>query len=225
MVGSRLAAAGIHTEAFDLTGFGESPGRRGHVDRLDTWLDQMDDQVARLPGDLPRVIIGHSMGGLLGLAHVLSGRPDPAALVVTAPALDADVAAWKKKLAPVLGTIAPTVPIPAGIKGEQLSRDPAVGEAYFADPLLVTSSTARLGAVLLATQKSVIARRHTLGVPTLVLHGADDTLVPATASAPLDGVRNVTREVLANIRHEPYNEPEGPEIIDRVIAWLEEVLT
>ena len=54
------------------------------------------------------------------------------------------------------------------------------------------------------------------GVPTLVLHGLDDGLVPATASDVLDGAPGVERRTYPGLRHELHNEPEGSAIIDEV---------
>ena len=58
------------------------------------------------------------------------------------------------------------------------------------------------------------------GLPTLVLHGEDDGLVPVDASALIQGAPGVERRTYPGLRHELHNEPEGPEIIDDVIGWL-----
>ena len=59
-----------------------------------------------------------------------------------------------------------------------------------------------------------------LSVPTLVVHGAEDTLVPTAGSEPLGDVPGVERRVLPGLRHETLNEPEGPEVVDGIVAWL-----
>ncbi len=106
--GEQLAAAGLNAVALDLTGLGASGGRRGHVPDLDYWLDDVADLLSGAgdasPG-APQVLLGHSMGGLVALAYALSNRPRPDALVISAPALGSDVAAWKKALAPLLGRL------------------------------------------------------------------------------------------------------------------------
>ena len=63
---------------------------------------------------------------------------------------------------------------------------------------------------------------HELTVPTLCLHGGDDELVPAEASEVLESVAAVDRRVLPGLRHEIFNEPEGPEIVQQVIDWLDQ---
>jgi alpha-beta hydrolase superfamily lysophospholipase len=65
------------------------------------------------------------------------------------------------------------------------------------------------------------ARVDELAIPTLCLHGADDELVPTAASAVLEGLPGVERRVLPNLRHEIFNEPEGPDIVTLVIEWID----
>lgn len=107
-----------------------------------------------------------------------------------------------------------------GVAGDVLSRDPAVGAIYAADPRNVHRSTTRLGRAGFAEQARVRAGLDGLRIPTYVFHGSDDGLVPVSASAALEGRPGVTRRVLAGLRHETHNEPEGREVIGGVVAWL-----
>ena len=53
-----------------------------------------------------------------------------------------------------------------------------------------------------------------------MIHGEDDGLVPVTASAVFEGAPGVDRRTYPGLRHELHNEPEGPQVIDDVIAWI-----
>ncbi len=108
------------------------------------------------------------------------------------------------------------------IKGEQLSKDPVVGEKYFADPLVETKATARFGAVFLRQMDSIRDDYDRLSKPTLVIHGAEDVLVPPHASAPLAALDNVDRKVFAGLRHEIHNEPEQADVLGFVASWLQD---
>ena len=228
-VARRMAAAGIDVHGYDHRGFGASSGTRAYVRR---WSVLHDDLQARLEavqtaaGGLPVALYGHSMGGLIVLGYVLAegGRPLPDLMVLTSPGLDSTIAAWKQAVAPVLGRIAPRLRIPNGFNAGDLSRDPEVDARLADDPLAVTSSTARLGAAGFAEQarvRSLIAAGMPIPVPTYVIHGSEDPIVPVTASASLpEGRPNVTRRVYPGLRHETHNEPEGPSVVDDTIAWL-----
>jgi acylglycerol lipase len=77
----------------------------------------------------------------------------------------------------------------------------------------------------LRTMKTVSTSLDRLRIPTYVLHGSDDTLVPASASEPLASLPNVTRRVWEGLRHECLNEPERNEVIAEILAWLDGQLT
>ena len=55
-----------------------------------------------------------------------------------------------------------------------------------------------------------------------MLHGLDDGLVPPASSEVFEGVPGVERRTYPGLRHELHNEPEGPAILDEVVAWLRE---
>ena len=233
-VARQMAGAGMEVHGYDHRGFGASSGPRAYVAR---WSVLHDDLEARLrdvramSGGLPVVLYGHSMGGLIVLGYALAQlpRPLPDLMVLTSPGLDSTIARWKQAVAPALGRIAPRLRIPNGFGAGALSRDPAVDERLAADPLSLRSSTARLGAAGFAEQarvRELIAGGAPIPVPTYVIHGGDDPIVPASASEQLvEGRPNVTRRVYAGLRHETHNEPEGLSVVDDTIAWLRETVT
>ena len=228
-VGTWLAAAGLKVVGFDLRGFGASTGRRAYVER---WTEIHDDVADRLAaarasaGGRPVVLWGHSLGGLIALGYCVAAtpRPLPDALVLSAPALDSSTPGWQRVLARVLTRLVPTLPVRNAFDGSVLSRDPAVGERYLADPLNHHATTARLGAEALAEQARVRSALDRLSVPTFVYHGEDDRLVPTASSEPLGRVPGVTRRTWPGLRHESHNEPEGEEVVAAAVAWLRSVL-
>jgi alpha-beta hydrolase superfamily lysophospholipase len=215
-----LAEAGLKVRSFDLLGFGASSGGRGDVARWSLYLDQVEQSLraARTPGR-PLILLGHSMGGLIALEYALSERLQPDLLVLSAPAIGGG-RAWQRNMAPVVGRMFPTLKMPTAIRGDQLSRDPAVGEAYFADPLVLTKATTRMGALIFSAQDRVLANLDRLNIPTLVIHGATDTVVPTDSTGLLGDLPGVERRVLSELRHETFNEPEGPEVIAGIVDWI-----
>ena len=222
-VGDQMAAAGLDVHAYDHRGNGGSGGRRGHVDRWEQYHDDLAERLVAVraeSGARPIVLYGHSMGGLVVLGYLLTNRPKPDLVVLSSPALDSTLAEWKKSLAPTLSRFVPTLAIPNGIDGRTLSRDPAVADKVGADRLATKVSTTRFGAEALTEQARVRSDYGGLTLPTLVLHGLDDGLVPPQASEILGSLPNVERRTYAGLRHELHNEPEGPAIVAEIIAWI-----
>jgi len=219
--GRLMAEAGLDVHVFDLRGHGLSGGRRVYVRRWNDYLDDVQSRLAALrrPG-LPLVLFGHSMGATMALNYACSDRPKPDLLVLSATTLQATIPAWQRALVPILGRVVPTLVLANPISGDQLASDPAVGLAYFADPLVQPRTTARLGAELMAAMKRAGAELARLHTPTLVIHGGADTLVPTATSELLAELPGVERRVLPNLRHETFNEPQGPEVVAGVVEWL-----
>lgn len=223
-VGDQLAAAGLETFGWDLRGNGASGGERAWLDRWSQFHDDVEDRLATVRAALPGrpvILYGHSMGGLIALGYAVSDRPRPDSLVLSAPGIDDDLAAWKHMAAPILARIVPRFRLPDGITAAMRSRDPARQAATASDPLMLGWATTKFGALGFAEQARVRAVASSLSVPTLVIHGLDDPVVPARISEPLAAIACVTRRAYAGVRHEPHNEPEGPQVIGDVIAWID----
>lgn len=227
-IAGALTGAGISVFAYDQRGFGGSAGVRAYVDRFGQFHDDLAERMlvarATSPG-LPLVLYGHSLGGLIAAGYVLSGRdlPMPDLLVLSSPGLDAEQPAWRKSLARILTGITPKMKIANGLPRGGLSRDPAVQAAVDADPLCLSTSTVRLGAEAFAEQDRVqaaIAAISAMPMPTYVFHGSADPIVPAAASAILEGKGNVTRRVHEGLRHECHHEPEHEQVLAEVVAWI-----
>ena len=220
-VGGFLAGRGYASLSFDQRGHGASGGRRTHVESFDEYLDDVELVFSSFSEELPRIIYGHSMGGLISTLYAESDRPQADMYVLSAPAIDAEVPALLRAATSVLGRLTPRLALPNSINGEQLSRDPLVGERYFADPLIETKVTTSFGLAMLAAMPAARSRLAVLEKPILVIHGADDPLVPPQASAPLAAVPSVERKLFPGLRHEIHNEPEHDEVLGFVADWLD----
>ncbi len=223
--GSWLAERGFSVESFDLIGCGSSGGRRADIDDWTILLDQVQSHlVPMIESPLPAVLLGHSMGGLLAAEYMESERPQPDLAVLSAPGL-AGGAAWQRTVARLLSPVIGKVAIPSGIKGEDLSRDPAVGEAYFADPLVYTKATVRFGHAMFEAMERTTHNLSRIKTPTLVIHGTADAIVPTQSSEVFTSLDTVERRTYPDLRHELFNEPEGHQIVGEVADWIDARLT
>ena len=220
-VGDFFAGRGYDVEAFDNRGFGQSGGRRGHIDGFDQYLDDIEERlVERRSLGVPVVLFGHSLGGLMSAAYLVSDRPGPDLAVLSSPALAAEVPTWQRLAAPVLGRLTPKLFIASEIDGVGLSRDEEVQRAYVDDPLLVAGATAGLGYAIFTAMKATTESIARITVPTYVLHGDADPVVPASAVEGLQALPNVTFRNWPDLRHECLNEPEKEQVMVEIESWL-----
>ncbi|GAB2848613.1 alpha/beta hydrolase [Streptomyces deserti] len=195
----------------DHMGHGKSAGERVLIDDFEDVVSDVRS-VAELaagahPG-LPVVMVGHSMGGLIAARYAQRYGAGLAALVLSGPVLgEWETPGRLLAHAEVHGEI-PDVPIsPAA-----LSRDPAVGAAYAADPLVWHGPMKRPTAeAFVRTLQTVSKGGDVGGLPVLWLHGDDDRLVPLPGSRV--GVEELsggaaTVRIFPGARHEVFNETD-----------------
>lgn len=216
----RLVADGAIVCAPDHHGHGLSDGDRALVDDLDKGVDDLhlvaEQAAARHPG-LPTVLIGHSMGGLIATRYAQRFGDELAALVLSGPAVGGN---------PDLEQLAELDPIPEiPIDPDILSRDPAVGAAYAADPLVYHGPFRRETLLGLGAAVAAVAAGGTFGaLPTFWIHGEEDQLVPLVYTRPaIETVRgeHFEEKIYPGARHEVFNETNSDEVIGDVIAFID----
>jgi alpha-beta hydrolase superfamily lysophospholipase len=220
-----LADHGYAVTSFDQRGHGASGGDRVDVKSFEEFLEDVELLLVSMGDDVPTIIYGHSMGGLIATAYGMSDRPQPDLYVLSAPALSANIPMVLRMSARVLGKLRPAMRMANSITGDQLSSDPKVGEDYFSDPLVETKPTLRFGNAFMNQMDAIRDRYEHLTRPALVIHGASDDLVPPRASAPLAALDNVTRKLFPGMRHEIHNESDWEVALDYVIGWIDTQLS
>jgi len=228
-----LTDRGLAVAGMDHRGHGRSEGPRGHCASIDELIADMrtlaDKAAAWWPG-VPRLLFGHSMGGLLGFVYLLRHPDTVRAAALSAPALRIpDPPLPLQLLARVLGRVAPGVGFRSKLDATLLSRDPAVGEAYVADPLVHRRASAGLVRAINAAQAEAFAGAANLRVPLLILQGDADRIVDPTGSrdvaARLTGPHELV--MLPGYYHELLNEiaPDRARVYALLDAWFDRWLS
>lgn len=214
-----LADRGAKVVGPDHVGHGKSPGERALVEDFEAVVDDVRAVVQDARGELPVVMIGHSMGGLIATRYAQRHREDLAGLVLTAPAVGLGPVFESWLAAPEL----PSDPIDIAT----LSRDPAVGEAYAADPLVYHGGWKRATLEAFAAADRAIASGPGFeDLPLLYIHGGDDGLVPLALARPvIERLAGADTEVhvLDGARHEVFNELDKEQTIEMVADFAQRV--
>jgi alpha-beta hydrolase superfamily lysophospholipase len=221
-VAQTLGAGGAAVYGPDHLGHGHSAGERVLIADVEHVVDDLVRVIERARADhpgLPVVLLGHSMGGLIATRLTQrAGRPPLAGLVLSSPAIG---------LGPVLAQMAEAGFADLPLDVSALSRDPAVGEAYAADPLVWHGPwKAPTLAALGRAQDAVEQGSTSGGLPLLWIHGTDDALVPIVFTrAAVERLRGAdfTAHEHAGGRHELFNETDRERAIDLLCAFVERV--
>ena len=227
-VAQRFGRDGLLTYALDHRGHGRSGGKRVLVKDISEFAGDFDTLVGiathEHPG-VPRIVLGHSMGGGIVFAYGVEHPDNYDLMVLSGPAVAAQTAvspllAW---LAKTVGAIAPGLPLQQ-LDAGAVSRDPAVVDAYNTDPLVYHGKVpGGIARVLLLVGETMPQRAASLAAPLLVVHGSDDRLIPVEGSRQLVaavGSSDVELKVYPGLYHEVFNEPEQDQVLDDVVSWI-----
>lgn len=217
-VAARLAAEGAAVYAVDHLGHGRSPGERVLItdfEPVGTDLHLLHERAGADHPGLPVFLIGHSMGGMIGARYGQRYGRELAAVVLSGPLIGpASLVTELLKLDEI-----PDAPLdPAA-----LSRDPEVGRAYAADPLVWHGPFKRPTLEAMAAALAAIDDGGRIGAPALWVHGGDDHIVnPAESEQGWARIRPATHAQISypGARHEIFNETNSDAVLTDVIAFL-----
>lgn len=213
----QLTGARAVVWAPDHVGHGESPGERVLIEDAETLvadLEAVRRVLAQEHPDLPIVLIGHSLGGMLAARHAQQHQDELAALVFSSPVLGT----WQS-----LDLLGEAELPDTGIDPDTLSRDPEVGRAYDADPLVWHGGFRRATLTAIESCLETINEGDSLHLPTLWIHGEEDELVPESDTRTgIDRVRGHSfhERLYPGARHELFNETNRTEVVNDVITFV-----
>lgn len=225
---SALNEANVSVAAIDLRGHGQSEGRRGHVDRFQDYLDDVDqlvDFAHETHPDLPLFIVGHSMGGLVVGSYVASDPEGLAGFVLSSPAIgfSVKIPGWKKGLAHGLSKMIPTLSLPTGLDSRHLSHDPAMVAAYEKDELVYGVASTRWYTEMVDAQARLMENADKMDRPFLLIAAGDDRLSDLKVAKNFFdrfGGDDKTKTIYEGFFHEIFNEVERDQPISELVRWI-----
>lgn len=225
-------AKGYAVFALDHWGHGKSDGTPGYVPDFSVFGDGVDQLFAQAKQDfpdLPVMLVGHSMGGLISASYLLAGQNKFTACVLSGPAIKAAeepsgalkaISGFLSRFFPKLGVLA--------LDPNGVSRDPKVVADYLADPLVYNGKMgARLAAEMLVNMTNVQENAGQISLPMFLLHGGQDSLAGVEGSEFLD--RHISSndkrlKIYPELFHEIFNEPEKDIVLNDMTDWLDKQL-
>ncbi|MBB1022148.1 alpha/beta hydrolase [Dietzia sp. E1] len=236
-----LTDRGITVAVYDLRGHGTAPGPRARVDMETHIRDNLAVRDAVLEWArsdegggaeaLPRLLMGHSMGGLIAGESALRRPWDLKGLILSSPGLVVGEGTPEplRALAPVIARLLPFLPVEK-LDPREISRVPEYVEDYSSDPLVHHKGVPAVSAgTMLAGGLKLIERSRALRLPTLVLNGSADTITSPTGSRRFAQVAGTDHDPRPEITyreiegglHELFNDLCADEAYAALGEWLD----
>jgi len=225
-----LASRGLAAVALDHRGHGTSEGPRGHCRDFDEFVADVRTLVGLVDGwwpRTPRLLFGHSMGGLIAFLYLVRHGDTVRAAALSSPAFALPPQGPRAQLALVglLARIAPRIAFTTKLEPDALARDPEVGRAYVADPLVHRKATAGFASAFMRAQERALAEASRVTTPVLILQAGADRLVTTSGASAIAARLRCEHELemLAGYYHELLNEPpaERAKVVARLDAWFD----
>jgi alpha-beta hydrolase superfamily lysophospholipase len=217
---------GIGFAGVDLPGHGRSEGKRGHINPFSITSEMLDILVRSCNKTFPEIpvyIYGHSLGGLIVLDYLLNKSPRVKGAIVTSPPLRLGFIPSKGKmqLASMVKFLLPSLIQPSGLIQEHLSHDREVIIKYKNDPLVHDKISVGLFHGLISSAKYCLEHASELKVPTLLVHGSDDSISSPEGSKEFASkTGKVQFKLWDGGYHELHNEPFKEEVFRYIMSWI-----
>jgi acylglycerol lipase len=225
-LGIQLAGRGVAFSTFDMRGHGYSEGVRDHVDSLESAIEDLTAEVARVrdrqPG-VPLFLAGQGFGADLVALYVSRAKPVIAGVILTAPWLRGEVKRGERlgtRVSAIFGSTTHAVEVNLN----DWSSDPKVVASLKGDPLIYegqpTAGTAR---ELLRASDEVQQSAPTLVAPVLVIYGGGDKVASVELGRTLHshlGATDKQLQVYDGLAHDVFHEPQRDQVFGDTLLWV-----
>ena len=222
---------GITTVALDLRGHGRSEGGRGYCGNFEEYWDdlaELDPLLEAHAPNLPRILFGHSMGGLATASSLLGPRGMHVwrAAVWSAPffQLALPVPAIKEKAAHLLAKIAPKFGMSSGLYGRDLTHDETIARGYDEDPLVFKKANTKFYVEAVKMQERLFREAKAIKLPFFLGFGTGDKVAsPEGAKRFVAAAGSTVKEfkLYEGLYHEILNEPSWRDIAGDMKTFMD----
>ena len=216
-----LQKLGIEAFSFNLPGHGEVE-EKGHIESWEENLTTITSEYEKIAKKDKKIIFAHSYGSLVAVSAILRNKIEPDYLILSAPHFDDNYPKFVKNMSGGLSKVFPKLRAPSPVTKRNLSTDKETVETYFNDPLVFRSLTFKFGSEINTEQRFVNENIQNLKIPTLVLHGSGDKIVPIKASGKISQLENVKFIKVDNSKHEILNQDTRTFVLSEIHHWLRE---
>ncbi len=231
-LGEFFSGKGFAFYAPDMRGFGSYPGKKGHVESFDEYIEDMkyliEDVRDKTPGK-KIFLFGHSLGGLHVIRYIANHPREVDGAIIACPGISErlKVSSVARMIVKFLSALNLKVYFNNGLDFELLTRNKEVVERYKVDPLRFDKVTARYANEGFKASAEGFKLAPKILDPVLVLQSGNDLIViPEKTKEFFDNIASPdkTFKMYEGLYHEPFEEEGGEQMLEDAARWIEEHL-
>lgn len=214
----------INVLAFDLRGHGRSGGKRGDIDRLETFITDLEEimKYARSKYHSKLFILGHSMGALIANLYAIDNKVDG----VIVSGATGDFAKYTNILRVVPAKFIWFKKIKTNFQDPQLGEKVLTKEEVLDDPYLLDYFHINLiGQTMIKGVRKLKKGMSKITSPYLILHGEKDKLaLPESNLVLYEGInsKDKTRIVYPELYHNVLSDYTSNKVHEKIVDWIKE---
>ena len=216
-----LKNLGIESYSLNLPGHGDVD-KKGHIETWGENIEAIVNAYNKIANKDKKIIFAHSYGSLVSVSAILREKIDPDYLILSAPHFDDNYPKFVKNMSGAMAKVFPKLRAPSPVTRKNLSTDKETVDNYFNDPLVFRSLTFKFGNEITVEQNFVNKNIEKLKIPTLVLHGDKDKIVPIKTSENISKLENVKFIIVENSKHEILNQDTRTFVLSEIHYWFKE---
>ncbi|MHA2044971.1 MAG: alpha/beta hydrolase [Candidatus Thorarchaeota archaeon] len=225
----QFTSQGYTFYAPDMRGFGTFPGKKGHVESYDEYIDDMESLVAYLKlmhHDSKLFLFGHSLGGHI-IRYIANHPGEADGIIIPCPAVSErlKMSGAIRALLKFLSKLNAKIYFNNGLDYELISRNHEVVKRNREDPLRFDKVTPRYGIEGLKASEDGFDLASKITIPVLVQQSGDDMILdPERNKEFYDNIasKDKTWKLYPGLYHEPFQENGSDEVLADMFSWLSE---
>lgn len=219
---------GYHVVIGDLPGQGKTPGLRGYIRSFDDYIETVMSWIEQAKRfQLPIILLGHSMGGLVIIRLLMTMKLPVQAVILSSPCLGLVryPPTWLETFSKVLNIVFPQLRVHANHPPGLGTRNEEMKAKDASDPLYNRKISIRWYRELRRAMSLAHENVHDFpNVPLLVLQGGDDRIVNKRDVKQWYDQLQIDKKIYKEwhgLFHEVFNEPERDEVFAYAFQFVQ----